>query len=131
MPRQRKRPPAPSPVELLPRLIALEEALNRQAGSKGLAEAPVSAVKLVRDLLSETRACLPDTQRKKALPRLSLNHPASYAELHLIAGQARAHLAAYMAARKLDNPKDAAKIADLRERLTARLNRLAEVRREA
>jgi hypothetical protein len=99
----------------------------KHSGSRGLVEVPASLVRLTADLLAETRAALRGAPpekvgtgfsvrrrdhsghrvRKSALPRLRPSEPVSHAELCVIAGQARALLAAFIAARGLDKPSAA------------------------
>jgi hypothetical protein len=145
---------------LLSRLAALEAALARLAGPRGLAEAPPPLVRLVRDLVEETRALLPASaapeakagtgfasrrrdrrkRRSSALPRLRPDRPVSHAELSVIAGQARATLAAFVSAKGLDKPpaRKNPQVETLRKKLAARIDelfgpeaekRLAEARR--
>ena len=108
---------------LLSRLAALEATLIKQSGSRGLAEAPASLVRLSADLFAETRAHLPGSVRKRRLPRIHANSAVSLAELSVIAGQARAALAAYISARGLDRPSAAPdpRIDTMRKKLAARL----------
>jgi hypothetical protein len=172
MPRSRPRPALTheTAATQLARLAALEAVLMKQAGARGLAEAPEALVLMVRALVAETRALLDapgegdgrpagrrgwgtaQVRRVRARPgrtpdaslldlpapprrQKGMTHRAasvSFAELAVIAGQARAVLAAHVAARGLDRPQAAPnpKIDELRARLVARFEQLKAAERK-
>ena len=144
-PSRRHKPHPADYTALLSRLTALEAALLKQSGPRGLAEASPSLVRLTADLLTETRAALRGAPpekvvtgfsvrrrghsgyraRKSVLPRLCPEHPVSHAELCVVAGQARALLAAFISAKGLDTPPAAPdpRMDMLRAKLVKRLAR--------
>ena len=132
-PSRRHKPHPADYAALLSRLTTLEAALIKQSGPRGLAEASPSLVRLTAGLLDETRAHLPGAVRKRNLPRIAAKDPVSHAELCVIAGQARAALAAFVAARGLDKPPAAPdpRIDALRAKLVARIAQLVDEREAA